>query len=57
MSRDMCTKDLNLLLSIRKSHEMVKKNNNNKKITETFNQQLLMLQMKEKIHFEDGLLF
>lgn len=36
---------------------MVKKNNNNKKITETFNQQLLMLQMKEKIHFEDGLLF
>lgn len=36
---------------------MVKKKNNNKKITETFNQQLLMLQMKEKIHFEDGLLF
>lgn len=36
---------------------MVKKKNDNKKITETFNQQLLMLQMKEKIHFEDGLLF
>lgn len=34
-----------------------KKKNDNKKITETFNQQLLMLQMKEKIHFEDGLLF
>lgn len=36
---------------------MVKKKNDNKKITETFNQQLLMLQMKEKIHSEDGLLF